>query len=84
MLGHRSNPQRQEIIKTYKKSLGRDLLKDLHSELGGNFRVAIEDMMLTPIDYDAAYFRKAVKGLGTDGKDNSIGYRRIMILSLFY
>jgi len=66
VLGHRSNPQRQEIKNTYKTSLGRDLLKDLHSEISGSFRDVIESLMMTPIEFDAASFRKAVKGLGTD------------------
>lgn len=68
VLGHRVNEQRQEILKTYKTKLGRDLLKDLHSEISGSFRDTIESMMMTPIEYDAASYRKAVKGLGTDGK----------------
>lgn len=68
VLGYRVNPQRQEIMKTFKTSLGRDLMKDLNSELSGSFKQTIESLMLTPIDFDAASFRKAVKGLGTDGK----------------
>jgi len=66
VLGNRSNPQRQEIKNTYKTSLGRDLLKDLNSEISGSFRDIIESLMLTTVEFDAASFRKAVKGLGTD------------------
>ena len=66
VLGYRINEQRQEIIRTYKTELGRDLLKDLHSETSGSFRETLESLMMTPIDYDAASYRKAIKGLGTD------------------
>lgn len=66
VLGYRINEQRQEIVKTYKTELGRDLLKDLHSETSGSFRDTLESLMMTPIDYDAASYRKAIKGLGTD------------------
>ena len=68
VLGYRTNKQRQEILKTYKTSLGRDLLKDLNSELSGNFKDTIESLMMTSVDYDAASFRQAMKGLGTNGK----------------
>ena len=67
VLGFRDNEQRQEILSVYKTMLGRDLIKDLHSEISGSFRDTIESMMMTPIDYDAASFRNAVKSLGTDG-----------------
>lgn len=67
VLGFRDNEQRQEVLSTYKTMLGRDLLKDLHGEISGSFRDTIESMMMTPIDYDAASFRKAVKGFGTNG-----------------
>ena len=46
---------------------GRDLLKDLHSELSDHFRDAIEGLMMTPIEFDAYSYRRAVQGLGTDG-----------------
>jgi hypothetical protein len=68
VLGLRTNKQRQEILKTYKTSLGRDLLKDLNGELSGDFRKTIESLMMTSVDYDAASFRQVFGGLRTIGK----------------
>lgn len=67
VLCNRSNEQRQEIASTYKSLLGRDLVKDLHSETSGSFRDTLESLMLTPIEYDVVSYRNAIKGLGTDG-----------------
>lgn len=66
VLGHRINEQRQKVLGTYKTNLGRDLLKDLHSEISGSFRDIIEALMMTPINFDAYSYRKAIKGIGTD------------------
>ena len=69
ILGNRSNDQRQELKIVFKQMHGRDLLEDLRSELSGHFKDTIEALMMTPIEYDAYSFRKAIKGLGTDGDD---------------
>jgi hypothetical protein len=45
---------------------GRNLVDDLHSELSGSFRDTIEALMMTPIEFDAFSFRKALQGLGTN------------------
>ena len=68
ILGNRSNKQRQELKKVFTSMFGRDLIKDLHSELSGDFRETIESMMMTPAEFDAASFKKAIAGLGTDGR----------------
>ncbi len=67
ILCHRSNKQRQELKVKFMSLLGRDLMKDLHSEISGNFRECVEALMQPQDEFDAQHFRKAVAGLGTDG-----------------
>ena len=62
----RSNSDRQEIIKFYKSSFGRDLLEDLSDELAGDVKKTIVGMFRTPVDYDCFELNKAMKGGGTD------------------
>ncbi|MCQ2820059.1 MAG: annexin [archaeon] len=50
----------------YKTAYGRDLLTDLHKELSGDYRNAMEDLYEDPIAYDAKCLYKSMKGLGTD------------------
>lgn len=47
---------------------GRDLVKDLKSETSGNFWNTLEALMMSPDEFDAFSYRKAIAGLGTDGK----------------
>nr|XP_056713231.1 annexin A6 isoform X1 [Euleptes europaea] len=63
---HRSNAQRQEIIKAYKSHFGRDLMADLKSEVGGALAKVILGLMMTPAQYDAKQLKKAIAGAGTD------------------
>jgi len=62
----RSNADRQEIKKYYKSAFGRDLEKDLDSELSNNFRKTILAMYKTPLDYDTSELYYAMKGMGTN------------------
>mmetsp|Transcript_32740 Transcript_32740/g.34078 ORF Transcript_32740/g.34078 Transcript_32740/m.34078 type:complete len:311 (-) Transcript_32740:53-985(-) len=62
----RSNADRQQILKFYKASFGRDALEDLEDELGGNLRKVVLGMYKTPLDYDTTELYKAMKGGGTD------------------
>uniref|UniRef100_A0A8C8RP06 Annexin n=1 Tax=Pelusios castaneus TaxID=367368 RepID=A0A8C8RP06_9SAUR len=63
---NRNLSQRQQIIITYKSTIGRDLIGDLKSELSGNFEKVIIGLM-TPITlYDAQELYRAMKGAGTD------------------
>nr|XP_057918813.1 annexin A6 isoform X1 [Doryrhamphus excisus] len=66
IVAHRSNAQRQVIRQTFKSLLGRDLMKDLKSELSKNLERLIIGLMLTPAEFDAKMMRKAMEGAGTD------------------
>uniref|UniRef100_A0A8C3T7F6 Annexin n=1 Tax=Chelydra serpentina TaxID=8475 RepID=A0A8C3T7F6_CHESE len=65
-LGSRSNKQRQQIILSFKTAYGKDLIKDLKSELSGNFEKTILAMLKTPVVYDVSEIKEAIKGAGTD------------------
>jgi len=43
-------------------------VKELQSELSGNFWKVIKGLMMTPEEFDAECIYKAVKGLGTNEK----------------
>jgi hypothetical protein len=66
VLGNRSNGQRMELKKSYQQMYGKDLVKELKSEISGNFWLTVEALMMTSTEYDAYSIREAVKGLGTD------------------
>lgn len=64
----RSNAQRQKIKLEFATMYGKDLLKELKSELSGNFETAVLGMLMTPDEFDAYQMHIAMKGLGTDEK----------------
>ncbi|XP_061580973.1 annexin A6 isoform X2 [Cololabis saira] len=66
IIAQRSNDQRQEIRQTFKSLLGRDLMKDLKSELSKNLERLIIALMLTPAEFNAKMMKKAMEGAGTD------------------
>ena len=66
IVANRTNFQRQEIKKYYKTSYGKDLIKQLKSELSGNFEDVVIGLFQSPEEYDATCLYKAIKGLGTD------------------
>ncbi|XP_022057547.1 annexin A11a isoform X1 [Acanthochromis polyacanthus] len=66
LLGSRSNRQRVPMLRTFKTAYGKDLIKDLHSELSGDFRKLVMAMMKTPAEFDAYELHSAIKGAGTD------------------
>ncbi|XP_059202105.1 annexin A6 isoform X1 [Centropristis striata] len=66
IVAQRSNAQRQEIRQAFKSLLGRDLMKDLKSELSKNLERLIIGLMLTPAEFNAKMMRKAMEGAGTD------------------
>uniref|UniRef100_A0A8C5HGR5 Annexin n=1 Tax=Gouania willdenowi TaxID=441366 RepID=A0A8C5HGR5_GOUWI len=66
LLGSRSSKQRVPMLRAYKTSYGKDLIKDLHSELSGDFRKLVMAMMKSPTEFDASEINSAIKGAGTD------------------
>ncbi|KAM6922795.1 annexin A11a isoform 1-T1 [Lycodopsis pacificus] len=66
LLGSRSNRQRVPLLRAYKTSYGKDLVKDLHSELSGDFRQLVMATLKTPAEFDASELHSAIKGAGTD------------------
>lgn len=66
LLVSRSNAQRLDIVKRFKLMYGKDLIRELKSELSGN----LEDLLLAMLEpktlYDAKCLRRAMKGAGTD------------------
>ena len=63
---NRTNHERQEIVKYYATAYGKDLIKELKSELGGKLEDVVLGMFQTPAEYDATCLYKAMKGIGTD------------------
>ena len=66
VISARSNSQRVEIKTKFKVMFGKDLVRDLKSELSGNFENAVVAMFEPTLDYDCMCLRSAMKGLGTD------------------
>ncbi|XP_076599114.1 annexin A11a isoform X1 [Chaetodon auriga] len=66
LLGSRSNKQRVPLLRAYKTSYGKDLIKDLHSELSGDFRKLVMASLKSPAEFDASELHSAIKGAGTD------------------
>nr|XP_057914079.1 annexin A11-like isoform X1 [Doryrhamphus excisus]XP_057914080.1 annexin A11-like isoform X1 [Doryrhamphus excisus] len=66
LLGSRSNKQRVPLLRAYKTSYGKDLIKDLHSELSGDFRKLVMATLKSPAEFDASEIHCAIKGAGTD------------------
>uniref|UniRef100_A0A8C9YBL4 Annexin n=1 Tax=Sander lucioperca TaxID=283035 RepID=A0A8C9YBL4_SANLU len=66
LLGSRTNKQRVPMVAAYKTTYGKDLCKDLKSELTGNFEKLVLAMMKSPAHFDASELREAIKGAGTD------------------
>ncbi|XP_064640662.1 annexin-B12-like isoform X2 [Lineus longissimus] len=66
VLAHRTSAERQKIGQMFKTLYGKDLVKDLKSELGGHFEDVVVALMMPPDEYDAYECRRAMKGAGTD------------------
>ncbi|XP_030629298.1 annexin A11b [Chanos chanos] len=66
LLGSRTNKQRVPLVAAYKTTYGKDLVKDLKSELTGNFERLALVMLKTPAQFDAYELKEAIQGAGTD------------------
>ncbi|XP_043534989.1 annexin A11a isoform X1 [Chiloscyllium plagiosum] len=66
VVAHRSNKQRQQIVLSFKTAYGKDLIKELKSELSGNFEKAVLALLKPSVLYDATELKDAIKGAGTD------------------
>ncbi|XP_041050321.1 annexin A6 [Carcharodon carcharias] len=66
IITQRSNAQRQQLRQQFKSQLGRDLMADLKSEVGGVLQKIILGLMMTPAQFDAKQLQKAIQGIGTD------------------
>ena len=66
IIANRTNRERLAMIDSFKRQFNRDLIKDLKSELSGNFENATLALFQDPITYDCFSLKKAMKGLGTN------------------
>lgn len=66
ILSARVNFQRQAIINAFQEKFGRDLIKDLKSELSGKLEDVIIGLMMKPEQFICKQLNKAMVGVGTD------------------
>lgn len=66
ILTARSNVQRQQIADYFLNEYGRDLIKDLKSELGGKFEDVIVGLMMPAEQYLCKQLHKSMAGVGTN------------------
>ncbi|KAF7998451.1 hypothetical protein HCN44_009973 [Aphidius gifuensis] len=66
ILSNRNNQHRQIIANSFKTLYGKDLIKDLKSELSGRFEDLIVAMMTPIIDYYVKEIHDSMSGIGTD------------------
>lgn len=66
ILTTRSNEQRQQIARYFTNTLGRDIIEDLKSELGGKFEDVIVALMMPATEYLCKQLNKSMTGMGTN------------------
>ena len=66
IVANRTNAQLLEIKDVYEKNIQRDLIKDLKSEISGNFQKAVLALLEPAIEYDVDQLNNAMKGIGTN------------------
>ena len=65
-IAHRTNRERLAIIDSYKRQFNRDLIKDIKSELSGDFKDTVVALFQDPVTFDCYSLNKAMKGLSTN------------------
>ncbi|XP_043912015.1 annexin A7 [Protopterus annectens] len=65
VVSHRSWEQRMKIKDAFKTMYGKDLIKDLKSELSGHMEDLVLALFMTPTQFDAHSLRNAIQGVGT-------------------
>jgi len=68
IIGHRTREQRMMIVAEYRRTVGRDLLKDLESETSGNYRKVLLKLMKPRDEMLAELLHEAMRGAGTNDK----------------
>jgi len=68
IIGHRTREQRMAIVAEYRRTLSRDLLKDLESETSGNYRRVLLLLMKPRDEMLADLLNEAMKGAGTNDR----------------
>ncbi|XP_051779429.1 annexin A7-like isoform X1 [Erpetoichthys calabaricus] len=68
VVSRRTNDERQKIKAMFKTMYGKDLIKDLKSELSGHMEEVILALFMPTTYYDAWSLRHAMKGAGTQEK----------------
>ncbi|XP_038052861.1 annexin-B12-like [Patiria miniata] len=58
--------QRQLIAEAYQQKYGKDLLKEIKSEVSGDYESVVEKLMEAGPQYDAWLLHETMDGLGTD------------------
>lgn len=66
VLTHRNPHQVEELKQAFHALTGKDLSKEIHSELSGHFLRVIDGILKGPVEFDADNLHRAIKGLGTD------------------
>lgn len=61
-----SNDQRVKLREDYQSKYSRDLLKDIDSKFGGDFKTVMTGLYESPAEFDADLLYKAMKGIGCD------------------
>ncbi|XP_044001541.1 annexin B9-like [Aphidius gifuensis] len=66
ILSNRNNQHRQHIAESFKTLYGKDLIKDLKSEISGKFEDLIVAMMTPIVDYYVKEIHDSISGIGTN------------------
>jgi len=66
IIGHRTREQRLMIVAEYRRTICRDLLKDIESETSGNYRSILLKLLKPRDECLAELLHEAMKGAGTN------------------